>query len=65
MTKALPFTKHGLRRAIAAAREEGLAVVGIRPNGDLIIQEKPDELKAVLQPPEDDAPRSKWQDDVA
>ncbi len=37
MTKALPFTKAGLKRAIAAAREAGMRVTGIRPDGTLMV----------------------------
>jgi hypothetical protein len=33
MTRPLPFTKTRLRRAIEAAREAGLRVTGIRPDG--------------------------------
>ncbi len=39
MTRALPFTKARLRRAIEAAREAGLRVTGIRPDGTLIVDE--------------------------
>jgi hypothetical protein len=41
MTRALPFTKASLRRAIEAAREAGLHVTGIRPDDTLIIDENP------------------------
>lgn len=37
MTRALPFTKARLRRAIQAARQEGLRVTGIGPDGTLIV----------------------------
>jgi hypothetical protein len=39
MTRALPFTEHGLRRAMAAARKEGYRVTGIRPDGTLIVRD--------------------------
>jgi hypothetical protein len=41
MTRAIPFTKARLRRAIEAAREAGLRVTGIRPDGTLIVDENP------------------------
>jgi hypothetical protein len=41
MTRAIPFTKARLRRAIEAARESGLRVTGIRPDGTLIVDENP------------------------
>lgn len=37
MRRALPFTEAGLRRAISAARKEGLRVTGIRSDGTLIL----------------------------
>jgi hypothetical protein len=42
MTRALPFTKANLRRRITAAREEGLRVTGIKPDGTLITAEAVD-----------------------
>jgi hypothetical protein len=41
MTRAIPFTKASLRRAIEAVREAGLHVTGVRPDGTLIIDENP------------------------
>jgi hypothetical protein len=41
VTRAIPFTKARLRRAIEAAREAGLNVTGIRPDGTLIVDENP------------------------
>jgi hypothetical protein len=41
MTRAIPFTKARLRRAIEAAREAGLHVTGIRPDGTLIVDDNP------------------------
>jgi hypothetical protein len=39
MTHALPFTKARLRRAIEAAREAGLRVIGIRSDGTLLVND--------------------------
>jgi hypothetical protein len=39
MTHALPFTQASVRRAIAAARKEGLRVKGIKPDGTVIVQD--------------------------
>lgn len=36
MTRALPFTKATVRRAIALAREAGLTVTGIAPDGTVL-----------------------------
>lgn len=41
MTKPLPFTQAGLKRAILAARATGLRVTGIRPDGTLIVDDGP------------------------
>jgi hypothetical protein len=41
MTRPIPFTKARLRRAIQAAREAGLRVTGIRPDGTLIVDDSP------------------------
>lgn len=38
MTKPLSFTKASLKRAITAAREAGLRVTGIQPDGTLVIE---------------------------
>jgi hypothetical protein len=36
MTRALPFTKASVRRAIAAAQAAGLRVTGIGPDGTVL-----------------------------
>lgn len=40
MTRPLPFTKAKLRRAIEAAREAGLHIKGIAPDGTLIVNDQ-------------------------
>jgi hypothetical protein len=42
LTTRLTFTQAGLRRAIKAARKEGLHIRGIRPDGTLIVAEDRD-----------------------
>jgi hypothetical protein len=39
MTAREPFTRAKVKRAIAAARASGLRVVGIRPDGVVLVQE--------------------------
>lgn len=39
MTRTLPFTKATVRRAIALAREAGLTVTGIAPDGTVLTGE--------------------------
>ena len=63
MTRALPFTQAGLRRAIAAARKEGLRVRGIRPDGTLIVDDGDDgRLPELAAHDVDVAEPSKWSD---
>lgn len=64
MTKALPFTQATVRRAIAAAHRSGLRVVGIRPDGTVIVDggENPHPLiPADVTNGQASAP-SKWED---
>lgn len=59
VTKPLPFTQSSLRRAIAAARKEGLTVRGIRPDGTVIVDDGDNGQEDLYQP----APGpSKWED---
>lgn len=39
MSRAIPFTQAKVTRAIAAAKKAGLRVVGIRPDGTVLVQE--------------------------
>lgn len=61
MTARSSFTEASLRRAITAARRAGLRVVGIRPDGTVIVDEGQGEHPLVpvdvIQPP-----ASKWED---
>jgi hypothetical protein len=60
MTRAIPFTKARLRRAIGAAREAGLRVTGIRPDGTLLVGENtPSDVAGQSSDVEAIAP-SKW-----
>ena len=65
MTTRLPFTQASLRRAIAAARKEGLRIAEIRPDGTLITisagENPPIELVGSAPKTESEG-RSKWQD---
>ena len=47
MTKQLPFTQQAVRRAIAAARKEGLHVLMIRPDGSVVVGETPVKISDV------------------
>lgn len=39
MSRAIPFTQAKVTRAIAAAKKAGLRVIGIRPDGTVLVQE--------------------------
>ena len=66
MTKALPFTEHSIARAIRGVERAGLFVVGVRPDGTLIVSNKPIDPASLVpdEPPRSkwDEPRSKWED---
>ena len=61
MTRALPFTEAGLKRAIRAAQHSGLQVVGIRPDGTLL-GDKSEGSVAAASSDENTETRSKWSD---
>jgi hypothetical protein len=65
MTTRLPFTQASLRRAIAAARKEGLRIAGIRSDGTLITamagENPPIDLVGPVPNAESET-HSKWQD---
>jgi hypothetical protein len=64
VTKALPFTQASLRRAIQAARKEGLCVKGIRPDGTLVVNDGDAAGEPIVaRVPEGQAnDASKWED---
>jgi hypothetical protein len=59
MTARLPFTQQSVRRAIAAARKEGLRVTEIRPDGTLVVQDG-DAPVAPLETQEHNDRASRW-----
>lgn len=48
MTKALPFTVLSLSRAIRGVEAAGRFVIGVRPDGTLIVGDKPVETASVI-----------------
>ena len=62
MTKALPFTALGLARAIKGVELAGRFVVGVRPDGTLIVGDKPVDTASLVPQIAQDAPASKWED---
>lgn len=65
MTKPLPFTAAGLARAIRGAELAGKCVIGIRPDGALILGDKPVATDAFAPPTRQNEPASKWEDQRA
>jgi hypothetical protein len=47
VTARIPFTQATVRRAIAAARKEGLHVLCIRPDGSVVVGETPVKISDV------------------
>jgi hypothetical protein len=65
MTTRLPFTQASVRRAIAAARNAGLRVTGIGPDGTVLVDDgdKPVVVVPDSPPPSQTARvSSKWED---
>lgn len=62
MTRALPFTQASLARAILAVERAGKFVIGVRPDGTLIIGETPLNPGSILPLDGQDLLASKWED---
>ena len=60
MTKPLPFSEQTIRKAIAAARKEGLDInaVSIRPDGTVTVHKDTEPLLS----PNNDRTNAKWLD---
>jgi hypothetical protein len=56
MTKALPFTALGLARAIKGVELAGRFVIGVKPDGTLIVGDKPVETSSLVPPDAQDTP---------
>jgi hypothetical protein len=48
MSKALPFTEASLARAIKGVQRAGLFVVGVKPDGTLIVGGKPFDTSSLV-----------------
>ena len=62
MTRALPFTAASLARAIKGVEKAGRFVVGVKPDGTLIITDKPIDITSVFPADGHNEPTSKWED---
>jgi hypothetical protein len=56
MTKALPFTEASLARAIRGVERAGLFVVGVKPDGTLIVGNTPIDTASLVPVAVQDTP---------
>ncbi len=65
MTRALPFTEASVARAIKGVGRAGLFVVGVKPDGTLIVADKPVDVASLVPVTVQDATASsRWEDKV-
>lgn len=64
MTKALPFTVASVARAIKGVEHAGLYVVGISPNGTLLVAKKPLDTTSLVPEIEETTTASVYEDKV-
>jgi hypothetical protein len=57
MTRTIPFTAASLARAIKGVELAGRFVVGVRPDGTLIVGEKPLDTTSLVPADEQPSPR--------
>ncbi|MET4802513.1 hypothetical protein ABIA96_005107 [Bradyrhizobium sp. LB11.1] len=62
MTKSLPYTQASLRRAILAVESAGKFVIGVRPDGTLIVGNEPFDVSSLTPANDNVKSRSKWED---
>ena len=58
MSKALPFTEASLARAIKGVQRAGLFVVGVKPDGTLIVGDKPVDITSLIPTESEHSPPS-------
>ena len=56
MSRALPFTEASLARRIKGVQRAGLYVVGVKPDGTLIVAEKPVDVASLVPEVEEPSP---------
>ncbi len=61
MTKALSFTQASMRRAIKAVESAGKHVIGVRPDGTLIVGNQPIDCLSLI-PANENSEASRWGD---
>ena len=65
MTKSLPFTEASRARAIRGVERAGRFVIGVKPDGTVLVADKPLDTVSLVPEIEQDAPASKWEDKLA
>jgi hypothetical protein len=60
MTKSLPFTKAAIKRAIAAAQEQGAALVEMLPDGTIRVKLRQEYEVAAERPPSQTDDEDPW-----
>jgi hypothetical protein len=63
LTRALPFTSASLARAIKGVERAGRFVIGVRPDGTIIVGDRPVETASLVPAIEQNDPASKWEDE--
>jgi len=61
-SKRLPFTQPSLTRAILGVEKAGKFVIGVKPDGTLIISDKPFDVASLLPAQPQNDPDSIWED---
>ena len=56
MTRSLPFTEASVARAIKGVGRAGLFVVGVKPDGTLIVADKPIDVASLVSANEQSSP---------
>jgi hypothetical protein len=64
MTKPLPFTEASLARAIRGVERAGRFVVGVKPDGTVIVGDRPINVTFIIPEIDQNAPASKWEDQL-
>jgi hypothetical protein len=62
VTKPISFTQASLARAIRAVELAGRFVIGVKPDGTLIVGNKPIQTADFVPAAVQDEPASKWED---
>jgi hypothetical protein len=62
MTRPLPFTEASIARAIRGVERAGHFVVGVKPDGTLIVGDKPVDTASLIPADAHNVPASKWED---